>query len=233
MGGKIETVAAASKTNVVGKSQQKQGSSKKRNKKKSRLKSGSVSNNFSAGSGANIVMARRKLSNKSNARSRGGGERQHVLQAGLPGWNGPAGSSLKRNSSYASKAEAFSFAKPNLQLQLVSGSRSIRHSYMDATYKSIDSPINISGRRGSTKSNKSKSARKKSQQRERAQTPMERWQSETETIIKRLNQIRIQQGHTLRIEQESKKGKEMNREKRRWRELMQREQKRERKLLKR
>ena len=146
----------------------------------------------------------------------------------MPGWSGPAGSSLQRNGSYATKAESFSFAKPNLQLQLFSRSRSSR-----PWETKIQSPTN-SGNRRSSRSHKTKSSRRKQQQqKQQQQTPLERWQSETETIIKRLNQIRIQQGNTLRSEQESKKGKEISREKKRWKELMQREHKREMKMLKR
>lgn len=183
--------------------------------------------NYSAGSGANVVMARRKQK-KNRPLSRNRSCKTKVIHAGLPGWSGPAGSSLKKNSTYAAQAESFSFAMPNLQLQLVSHSRSHRPWEL---YAQANSPSHTS-RRG-TRTARFKSSSKHKSHAPREKTALERWQNETEVIIKRLNQIRIQQGNTLRSEHESKKGKEIIREKRRWKELMQREHKREMKILKR
>eukprot|EP00943_MAST-04B_sp_MAST-4B-sp1_P003801 g3801.t1 len=199
----------------------------KKSRKKTRPSSASKSK-YSAGSGANVVMARRKSSKTGN--SNNGNRKEKVIQAGLPGWSGPAGSSLQRNGSYTTKAESFSFAIPNLQLQLVSRSRSSRPWEKTRGFNNTFQHTSPNNGRRVNKSSKSKSSKKKPQHQ---QTPLERWQSETETIIKRLNQIRVQQGNTLRSEQESRKGKEIRREKTRWKELMQREHKREMKILKR
>ena len=185
---------------------------------------------YSAGSGANVAMARRQQNSEKKTRplSRNRSSKTKIVHAGLPGWSGPAGSSLKKSSTYAAQAESFSFAIPNLQLQLVSHSRSHRPWEL---YGQINSPSHTSRRNSRSSRFKSSSKRKADAPREKS--ALERWQNETEVIIKRLNQIRIQQGNTLRSEQESKKGKGIIREKKRWKELMQREHKREMKILKR
>ena len=161
---------------------------------------------YSAGSGANVAMARRQQNSEKKTRpsSRNRSSKTKVVHAGLPGWSGPAGSSLKKSSTYAAQAESFSFAMPNLQLQLVSHSRSHRPWEL---YGQINSPSHTSRR--SSRSLRFKSSSKHKSDATREISAMERWQKETEVIIKRLNQIRIQQGIRCAVNRRVKKEKKL------------------------
>ena len=146
-----------------------------------------------AGSGAIVAMARRSKKPPSN----------YMKQAspGLPGWIGPAGSSLCRHNGTSSKSE-FSFCAPNLSVPLLSRSNT----------------------RGYRQSSKSK-ADKYTEKLKRKLSAAEAWQAETEFLLKRVDEIRLKQGLTLKLEQDVRKGKDRDRERAIWKELMKRQSK--------